>query len=150
VTITGLWKRTKKGNTMKKLSQKLTSLLVRARTADTSSTQAIRREFNTGELVTIRDTPWAHYSLNEDDLNKLKQIKHLVGQVLKERQRKKQGKKARAVRRLKHHEQQPDILETADSNEEISDDELSTVDDNQLQCSEQVLEAEDESIAQAA
>lgn len=88
---------------MKKLSQKLTSLLVRARTADTSSTQAIRREFKTGELVMIRDTPWVNYSLNEDDLNKLKQIKHLVGPVLKERQRKKQGKKGRAGRRLKHH-----------------------------------------------
>lgn len=88
---------------MKKMSSNLTSLLVRARTADTSNTKTIRREFNTGELVTIRDTPWTHYSLNEDDLSKLKQIKYLVGPVLKERQRKKQGKKARAVRRLKHH-----------------------------------------------
>ena len=104
---------------MKKLSQKLTSLLVRARTADTSSTQAIRREFNTGELVTIRKTPWKNYSLNEDDLNKLKQIKHLVGPVLKERQRKKQGKKGRAGRRLKHHAKQPNLLVTANQSEEI-------------------------------
>ena len=104
---------------MKKLSQKLTSLLVRARTADTSSTQAIRREFNTGELVTIRKTPWKNYSLNEDDLNKLKQIKHLVGPVLKERKRKKQGKKGRAGRRLKHHALQPKLLVTANQSEEI-------------------------------
>lgn len=103
----------------KKISSKLTSLLVRARTADTSSTQAIRREFKTGELVLIRNTPWINYSLNEDDLNKLKQIKHLVGPVLKERQRKKQGKKGRAGRRLKHHSKQPDILVTANQSDEI-------------------------------
>ena len=103
----------------KKISAKLTSLLVRARTADTSSTKAIRREFNTGELVMIRDTPWTHYSLNEDDLNKLKEIKHLVGPVLKERQRKKQGKKGRAGRRLKHHAKQPNLLVTANQSEEI-------------------------------
>lgn len=104
----------------KKMSSKLTSLLVRARTADTSSTQAIRREFNTGELVMIRNTPWTNYSLNENDLNKLKQIKHLVGPVLKERKRKKQGKKGRAGRRLKHHAKQPDVLGTANQSEEIS------------------------------
>ncbi len=114
----------KKGNTMKKLSQKLTSLLVRARTADTSSKDTIRREFNTGELVMIRKTPWTNYSLNEDDLNKLKQIKHLVGSVLQERQCKKQGKKARRNRRLEHNQQQNNFA-TDDLNEEnVYDEDL--------------------------
>lgn len=109
---------------MKKLSQKLTSLLVRARTADTSSKDTIRREFNTGELVMIRKTPWTNYSLNEDDLNKLKQIKHLVGSVLQERQCKKQGKKARRNRRLEHNQQQNNFA-TDDLNEEnVYDEDL--------------------------
>lgn len=91
---------------MKRLCAKLTSLLVKARKVDDSSVKTIRRKFNTGELTTIRDTPWGKYELNKDDLNKLEQIKHLVGPVLKERQHKKQGKKAR---RLKHHAQQAEV-----------------------------------------
>lgn len=106
---------------MKRLSSKLTSLLVKARKADASSVKTIRREFNTGELTTIRDTPWGNYSLSEDDLNKLKQIKHLVGPVLKERKRKKKGKKARAVRRLNHHAQQPEVPEIKGSVELVEE-----------------------------
>ncbi|MGB2110883.1 MAG: hypothetical protein ACPHY8_03065 [Patescibacteria group bacterium] len=103
------------------MSQKLTSLLVKARKADASSVKTIRREFNTGELTTIRDTPWGKYELNKDDLNKLEQIKHLVGPVLKERKRKKKGKKARAVRQLKHHAQQHDVPEIEGSVELVEE-----------------------------
>ena len=99
------------------------------------------------ELKNLRSTKWTDLNLDKKQVKMMQSAKALVTSAIAERFNNPNDYQLNRTARKNSHD---NLFTTADSNEEISDDELSTVDDNQLQCSEQVLEAEDESIAQAA